>query len=192
MPASVVALSPGQVGRRRDTIQDYLDVWGDLEVHDLGASTDRRLIEFMLHAPGQDLTDEVVTRYREYYGITKNGDWLMTKYTYEFLDLVHGRRLAFHLHDIGRRRLVPHAHCESVATLADAEGPHHLRAIEWELREAHSEFMRLYASGNRPDCEGFLPLEVPRDADDQSRLEAHAGPAKLLESVIAPELSATR
>lgn len=161
-----MALSPGQLRRRRDKIQDFLDVWGDLEVNDLGASTDRRLNEFIVHSPGQDLADEVVTRYREYYDITESGDWLLVKYTYEFLDLVHGRRLAFHLHDIGRRRLVPHAHCESVDTFDDAEGPHHLRAIELELREAHSEFMRLYASGSRPDCDRFLPLDVPRGLDD--------------------------
>lgn len=165
MPAAVVALSPGQLRRRRDKIQDYLDVWGDLEVNDLGASTDRRLVEFILHAPGQDLPDEVVTRYREYYGITEGGDWLLAKYAYEFLDVVHERRLAYHLHDIGRRHLVPHAHCDGVGTLDDAESPHHLRAVEFELREAHTEFMRLYASGSRPDCEAFLPLEVPRGLD---------------------------
>lgn len=161
-----MALSPGQLRRRRDKIQDFLDAWGDLEVHDLGASTDRRLVEFILHAPGQYLPDEALTRYREYFGITQGGDWLVAKYTYEFLDLEHGRRLAYHLHDIGRRRLVPHAHCESVGILDDTEGPHQLRAVELDLSEAHSEFMRLYASGSRPDCEALLPLEVPRGIDD--------------------------
>jgi hypothetical protein len=164
--ASVVALSSGQLRRRRDRIQDYLDVWGDLAVNDVGASTDRRLIEFILDAPGHDLQDEALLRYREYYRLTEGGEWLLAKYTYEFIDLVHERRLAYHLHDIDRRRLVPHAHCESVESLDDAESPHHLRAVELELREAHTVFMRLYASGNPPDCEAFLPLEVPRGFED--------------------------
>lgn len=161
----MVALSAGQLRRRRDRIEDYLDVWGDLVIDDAGASTGRRVLEFLLHAPGHDLADEAVVRYREYYRLTKGGDWLIGKYTYEFVDLVHERRLAYHLHDIGRRRSVPHAHCEIVGFLDDVESPHHLRAVELELREAHTEFMRLYASGNPPDCDAFLPLEVQRGSD---------------------------
>lgn len=168
MSASIVRLSPGQLRRRRDRIQDYLDAWGDLAVDDAGAATNRRRMEFLLRAPGYDLPDEALVRYREYYLLAKRGDWLLVKYTYEFVDLVHERRLAYHLHDIGRRRLVPHAHCESVGSLDDVESAHHLRAVELDLREAHTEFMRLYASGNPVDCEAFLPLEVRRGADGQA------------------------
>ncbi len=77
--------------------------------------------------------------------------------------LARSRRLAYHLHDVGARKLVPHAHCGAATALTDAEGAHHLRAVELDLREAHREFMTLWASDTAPDCAHFLPLEIVRD-----------------------------
>lgn len=162
---SRLALATGQLRRRRDRIGDYLDVWGDLRIADIGAEGTRRLIEFDLEAPGFDLPAEVNARYREYYRLQSAGDWLLAKYHYEYVDVVRGRRLAYHLHDIGARTLVPHAHCERARDLTDDEGTHHLRAFELDLREAHEQFMRLYAAGREPDCDAFFPLVVPRTVD---------------------------
>jgi len=162
----VLALTPGQLRRRRDRIGDFLDAWGDLAVDDSGEATGRRRLGFVVRAPGDDLPDEVIVRYREYYRLTSDGDWLFEKYTYEYLDLARGRRLAYHMHDIGRRRLVPHAHCEAASALVDDDERHHLRAIEFELREAHMHFMHYYASGSEPDCEAFLPLAVNRAIEE--------------------------
>jgi hypothetical protein len=157
-----VALTSGQLRRRRDRIEDYLDVWGDLRIADDGAAGNRRLIEFVLDAPGLELPVEIRARYAEYYRRLASGEWSLAKYHYEYLDLGLGRRLAYHLHDIGTRVLVPHAHCEPATEFDDEEGPHHLRAVELDLREAHEQFMRLYAVGRAPDCGSFLPLEITR------------------------------
>jgi len=162
---SLVALAPGQLRRRRDRIGDHLDAWGDLRVADDGAGRDRRRIEFALEAPGDGIPVEIKARYREYYRLQSSGDWLIAKYHYEYLDVVRGKRLAYHMHDIGLRKLVPHAHCEPATELLEMETPHRLRAIELDVREAHKEFMVLYASEREPDCEAFLPLEVPRAID---------------------------
>ncbi len=162
---NLVELLPGQLRRRRDRISDYLDVWGDLRVTDDGADREHRLLEFNLEAHGHYLAVEVRTRYREYYRRRPSGSWLTAKYHYEYLDRVRGTRLAYHLHDIGTRRLVPHAHCERATELMEDEGPHHLRAFVFDLREAHELFMALYAAGRDPDCDAFLPLDIPRLAD---------------------------
>jgi hypothetical protein len=76
-------------------------------------------------------------------------------------------RLAYHLHDIGSRPQVAHAHCERTTSLplqTELGRAHHIRATEFGLREAHAEFMRLWASDHPPDCGAFHPLKVRRGA----------------------------
>jgi hypothetical protein len=156
------ALTEGELRTRRDRLTDYLDGWGDLRVSDFGGRGGRRLLEFAIEAPGEALPAEVRTSYREYYRRIRNGDWHIAKYHYEYLDITRARRLAFHLHDIGPRKLVPHAHCDEAEDLPDEEGTHRFRALELDLREAHETFMRLWATDTAPDCGALLPLEVPR------------------------------
>ncbi len=158
------ALSDGQVRSRRERLADFLDAWGDLRVRDLGGDRERRLLEFSLEAPGQDLPVEVRAEYGEYYRRRRGGSWLLVGYRYEYLDIARVQRLAYHMHDIGRLLRVPHAHCEDAIDPPDVEGTRHLRAVELDLREAHMRFMHLYASDTPPDCSGFLPLEIRRDA----------------------------
>ncbi len=140
------ALTSGEFRKRRDRLIDFLDAWGDLRVKDLGAGGARRLLDFELEAPGQALPAEVKVRYSEYYRRNARGHWDLAKYHYEFFDVDRGKRLAYHLHDIGSRKLVPHAHCEDSTDPTTEEGPHHLRAIVLDLREAHERFMKLYAA----------------------------------------------
>lgn len=161
-PASFHALTDGELRRRRDRLTDYLDAWGDLRVEDLGGAGNRRLLQFVLEAPGGSLPIEVKATYREYYRRRRDGDWDIAKYHYEYLDVARTRRFAYHLHDLGVRGLVAHAHCEDAADLLDDEGTHHFRAVELDLREAHEEFMRLWASDTEPDCRTLRPLEIPR------------------------------
>jgi len=156
------ALTSGEFRKRRDRLIDFLDAWGDLRVKDLGAGGARRLLDFELEAPGQALAAEVKVRYSEYYRRNARGHWDLAKYHYEFFDIDRGKRLAYHLHDIGSRKLVPHVHCEDSTDPTTEEGPHHLRAIVLDLREAHERFMKLYAAEVAPDCSEFPPLEVPR------------------------------
>ena len=155
-------LSSAQLERRVDKLTDFLADWGDLVVTDLGERTARRRIEFYLESPGSDLPTDVKTRYREWYTRTGSGSWEFDKYTYEYLDVRHRKRLAYHLHDLGGLVRVPHAHCEDASTIGDEETPHHLRAVPYDLREAHDRFMTLYAAEQLPDCSSMLPLPISR------------------------------
>src|SRR5450755_1040085 len=102
-------MTDAQLRARRDRLTDFLDAWGDLVVTDVGAKTSSRLLEFALECPGMALPSEVNARYGEYYRQGPGGRWGLAKYHYEYLDLVRSRRLAYHLHNIGPRPLVPHA-----------------------------------------------------------------------------------
>jgi hypothetical protein len=161
----LVDLTNAQLRARRDRLTDFLDVWGDLVVTDVGAQTSSRLLEFALECPGLALPTEAKARYGEYYRRGPGGSWDLAKYHYEYIDVVRSRRLAYHLHDIGPRPLVPHAHCaEATSPPGDRsrDDRHQLRAIEMDLREAHEEFMQFWAADRGPDCTGFRPLEISR------------------------------
>lgn len=154
-----------QTGRQLDDrlarIASHLAHWGDVSVRDLGQSRERRLLEFLLIAPGHALEPEAKALFREYYR-RHGADWNVAKYTYEYLDLNRSWRLAYHLHEVAGGSTVAHAHCEPATEFASAEGSNHLRAVEYDLREANAEFMRLYASDRAPDCASFLPLQLDR------------------------------
>ena len=156
------ALTNRQVSDRFSRPATHLDHWGDVTARDYGEATSHRLIESFLVGPGDDLPVEITALYREYYDLNHRGEWAMAKYTYEYLDRRYGRRLAYHLHPIGGRRLIPHAHCEPASSHAEEESREHFRALEYNLREAHAEFMELWASDRPPDCSGLLPLAVRR------------------------------
>jgi hypothetical protein len=165
MADQLVDLTDAQLRARRDRLTDVLDAWGDLVVSDIGVQTDTRLLEFALECPGLALPIEVKTRYREYYRRATGSGWDLAKYHYEYLDVVRSTRLAYHLHDIGPRKLVPHAHCGEAKSLPSdrpRDDRHQLRAVELDLREAHEEFMRLWAADRGPDCTDFRPLEISR------------------------------
>lgn len=163
MPTVVfVALTDAEVRARFERIIRHLDHWGDVVATDSGRRRDRRLLEFSVLAPGGGLIAEAKELFREYYRRSSSGDWEVVKYTYEYLDIQRSRRLAFHVHDLAGRKRVAHAHCEDSTDIPETERSAHLRAIEYEAREAHAVFMRLYAAGVAPDCDDFLPLEVDR------------------------------
>jgi hypothetical protein len=159
-----VLLSAGQVVDRRHRLIDFLDAWGDLHVRDLGGDRDVRLLELTLEAPGHDLPVEVRAQYGESYRRRRDARWHLAGYRFEYHDLARALRLAYHLHEVGSNRPIPHAHCGAMVEPQITEGSHHLRAVELDLREAHMIFMRLYASDTAPDCSTFLPLEIDRDA----------------------------
>jgi hypothetical protein len=119
-------------------------------------------LQFVVLAPGGGLDVEAKELFREYYQRNPSGGWDFVKYTYEFLDVLHGGRLAFHVHDVDGRQRVSHAHCEESVDIPEDERSAHLRSMEYDLREAHDIFMTHYATGEPPDCGGFLPLEVNR------------------------------
>ena len=159
---SFVSLTGSQVLTRFNRIVDHLDHWGDVIARDAGRATERRMLEFAVLAPGGGLAVEVRELFREHYARNRAGDWDIVKYTYEYLDISHSARLAFHVHDIGARKRVAHAHCEESVDIPDEERSAHLRSVEYEIREAHDAFMHLYAAGGTPDCTGYLPLEIDR------------------------------
>lgn len=158
----LVALTDSEVRSRFDRITTHLDHWGDVIATDSGRLESWRLLELVVLSPGGGQEVEAREIFREYYAKNRAGEWEIAKYTYEYLDVGHSARLAYHLHDIGRRKRVAHAHCEESVDLPDEERSPHLRAVEYDLREAHDVFMRHYAAGETPDCRDFLPLEVDR------------------------------
>lgn len=165
MTEQLVGLGDAQLRTRRDRLADFLDAWGDLVVTDIGAQSSSRLLEFALECPGLALPAEVRARYREYYRRGPEGDWALAKYHYEYLDLARSTRLAYHLHDIGPRPLMPHAHCAEATSLPGdrpRDDRHQLRAVELDLREAHEEFMQLWAADRAADCASFRPIEINR------------------------------
>lgn len=151
-------LSDAAVRQRLEAITRHLDNWGDVIPIDSGRLRIRRLLEFELTAPGGDLDPEVRLFFREYFDRTEFGDWELRKYTYDYFDLRRNRRLAFHLHPLGSPSATVHAHCGSGRPTSE-EPSEHFRAIQYELREAHEEFMRLYARDEAPDCRALWPLE---------------------------------
>lgn len=157
-----VALTDAEVRARFDRIVRHLDHWGDVVATDAGRKRRGRMLEFSVVAPGGGLETEAKELLREYYELHGSGIWEIVKYTYEYVDVVRGARLAFHVHDIAGRKRVAHAHCEGSFEIPDDERSPHLRAVEYELREAHEVFMRHLAAGAAPDCDQYLPLEVDR------------------------------
>ena len=158
----VIELTDGELRRRFHGLVSHLDHWGDVIAVGEGGRRDRRRIELAVLAPGAGLAPEVKTLFREYYARVAPDSWRMTKYTYEYLDTLRGVRLAFHMHDVGGTALVPHAHCESASDIPEAERSPHLRAIEYDVREANEVFVRLYAAELAPSCRDFLQLEIDR------------------------------
>lgn len=119
------------------------------------------MLQFHVTAPGDPLEREAIALFREWYRRTPDDRWALAKYTYEYRDYLRSARLAYHLHDLGSRRGVAHAHCENQADPEVEEGTH-LRATEYGLLEANAVFMKLYASNEAPDCDAFLALEISR------------------------------
>lgn len=165
----IVRLTSGELTERMHRLADHLDHFGDVRVTDRGERTGRRRIEYFLAAPGvPGIHDEVVGLYRETF--TRVGrDWRFIGYTYEYLDKIHDKRLAYHLHPLVRSGpLVAHAHCGVLSLGAleetdEGETHGHLRAVAVALTEANGEFMACYFARRPPDCGAFRPLEVPRE-----------------------------
>lgn len=155
-------LSTGLLNARLHQTARHLEHWGVVRAHDDGATRGRRLLEFELIAPGEDLRPEVRALFREYYDRDRSGDWDLVKYTYDYVDLGRSWRLAYHFHAVGASAPIAHAHCERSLAFTTVETAKHFRAVEYDLREANAAFMRLYAAGRPPDCDDLLPLEVDR------------------------------
>lgn len=162
MSVAFVQLTEGEVRARLEGITAHLDHWGDVVPTDAGRRGPRRLLEFRFVAPGEDLPVEVTAVFREYLRRSRAASWELFKYTYEYLDRVRMRRLAYHMHSLGRTTPVVHAHCEDAADIPDEERGSHFRAVEVDLLEAHQTFMRLWASESAPDCSSLHPLAISR------------------------------
>ena len=145
--------------QRKATIVAILDRLGDLIVIDGGKAAPERAVRFELDAPRRPLPAFGRFRYGEVFRRDGVG-WSLTSYTYDYLDVEHGGRLAYHWHSLPGRLAVHHLHCRPPAGRPSIS---HFRAYEVDLFEAHDEFTRLLASGTPIDCTGLRPL---RPADD--------------------------
>jgi hypothetical protein len=128
-------------------------------MRDLGSSTRVRKIAVELIVPGQQgdprLPDEARFSYQEWWRTTALG-WVRVRYAYDFFDLVHSGRRGYHLHPIGGRAAVPHAHCVPPGGAGEER---HYDAYEVDLLEAHEAFEVQYASGRPIDCHGLRGLD---------------------------------
>ena len=142
--------------QRKATIVAVLDRLADLTTSDTGKAAKERAIRFELDAPRCPLA--ALRRFR--YGEIFRRDavsWILSSYTYDYLDLERGGRSAYHWHDLPGRPAVHHYHCRPPAGRPSLS---HFRAYEVDLLEAHDEFARLFASGAPIDCTGLRPLRA--------------------------------
>lgn len=98
----------------------------------------------------------VRTIFAEVYLSTERG-WLLTEYTYNFVERGRGRFYGYHHHPIvgiGGAGCITHEHC----TPPEIDGAH-FRGAWIDLREAHWEFVKWAADpSSYPDCRLKRPL----------------------------------
>ena len=145
--------------QRKATIVAVLDDDGDVLLADTGKAAPERAVRFELAAPRHPLAELGRFRYGEVFHRDGAG-WVLTSYTYDYLDLEHGGRLAYHWHPLPGGPAVHHLHCRPPVGRPSVS---HFRAYEVDLLEAHEEFARLFASGTPIDCTGLRPLRPVGD-----------------------------
>ena len=148
--------------QRKATVKTILDDLGPARDEDGGRRNDVRRLEVGVDVPEAPFAARARFRYLEWW-IRDGRGWRLTKYQYEYLDLVHQSRLAYHRHDLPGAPDVFHIHCEPPG------GPplaRHFRAYEVDLLEAHEEFALLYASGQPIVCAGLRPLHATQEGTD--------------------------
>jgi hypothetical protein len=145
--------------QRKATVAAILDDLGPIRVQDSGKLEEIRRFEVALDAPEPPLDVLARFRYLEWW-IRDGRGWRLAKYQYDYFDLVHRSRLAYHRHDLPGRANILHSHCQPADRPLSAQ---HFRAYEVELLESHEEFAALYASGRDIDCASLRPLQVPEE-----------------------------
>lgn len=134
--------------QRLTTLTAILEDLGDVAVQDTRRGARARAISLAVSAPGLGLPTTAVFHYEEAFERIRSG-WTLRRYTYEYREVPGPGRRAHHWHDD-----VFHMHC------VDARHPardHHYRGYEVDVFEAHEEFARSYASGERVNCAGLRP-----------------------------------
>jgi hypothetical protein len=148
--------------QRKATIEAILDDLGPTRSTDVGRSEDLRRFKIEVDAPQLPLVAQARFRYLEWWRRDGSG-WRRVKSYFDYIDLVHGGRLAYHRHDLPGAAGIPHSHCEPANRPSTAP---HFRAYEVDLLEAHEEFTALYASGRPIDCVGLRPLRTDHEGAD--------------------------
>lgn len=140
--------------QRKATVSAILDDLAPIWHDDGGKLEDVRRFEIELETPEPPLAPWARFRYLEWWSRDGRG-WRLTKYQYDYLDVMNRSRLAYHRHDLSGAADMLHSHCVPPNQPRPAT---HFRAYEVDLLEAHEEFAALYAGGRVIDCSGFRPL----------------------------------
>lgn len=140
--------------QRKATIEAVLDDLGPIRGEDGGKLEVVRRFEVQVDSPELPFAVRARFRYLEWWSRDGRG-WQLVKYQYDYFDLVHRGRLAYHRHDLPGAANMLHSHCQPQGSPPLAR---HFRAYEVDLLEAHEEFTTLYASGRVIDCTGLRPL----------------------------------
>ena len=148
--------------QRKATVEAILDHLAPIRGEDGGKLEDVRRFEVVVDSPGAPFAAKVRFRYLEWWTSEGRG-WRRAKYQYDYIDLVHRSRLAYHRHDLAGEPDLHHIHCEPSGGRRLAR---HFRAYEVDLLEAHEDFVALYVSGQVIDCAGLRPLQATQEGAD--------------------------
>lgn len=148
--------------QRKATVTAILDDLAPISHDDGGKFEDIRRLEIELETPDPPLAARARFRYLEWWSRDGRG-WRLAKYQYDYFDLIHRSRLAYHRHNLPGAADIPHSHCEPPGRSPSAS---HFRAYEVDLLEAHEEFAALYASDRVLDCAGLRPLHATQEGAD--------------------------
>lgn len=148
--------------QRKATVSAILDDLGPIRDEDSGKLEDVRRFEVELDSPESPLAARARFRYLEWWA--RDGRrWRLAKYQYDYVDLIHRSRLAYHRHNLPGATDLHHIHCEPPDRPPSAP---HFRAYEVDLLEAHEDFAALYVSGRPINCAGLRPLPTTHEGAD--------------------------
>ena len=145
--------------QRKATVTAILDDLAPISHDGGGKFEDIRRLEIELETPDPPLAARARFRYLEWWSRDGHG-WLLAKYQYDYFDLIHRSRLAYHRHNLPGAADILHSHCEPRGRSPSAS---YFRAYEVDLLEAHEEFAALYASDRVIDCAGLRPLHATQE-----------------------------
>jgi hypothetical protein len=139
--------------QQREEIEKQLEVYGHVEVSDIGARKGVRAVSFSVDVPGQGEPTIAKFEYTEQFHRVREG-WFRDEYYFEYRPKQPPGRKAHHLHDPWGF----HQHCSEDGRIrAD-----HYVDIERLLQATHEGFAYLYARDRPVECLNLIRLKASR------------------------------
>jgi hypothetical protein len=143
----------GAFTQQCEEIEKQLEIYGHVEVNDLGSSKGVRRVSFLVDAPGQGAPTVATFEYVEQFRRVREG-WHRDQYYFDYRPQQPPGRKAHHLHDPWGF----HQHC------SDDGRPRseHYRDIERLLQATHEAFASLYVRDQPVECINLTRLKASR------------------------------